>query len=72
MLWRSGVVTDLGTVGSFSSAYAINDAGQVAGMSNLADGRMHAAYWSGGRKTDLGTLGGSASNAQGINRQGGL
>jgi probable HAF family extracellular repeat protein len=46
-------------------AVAINASGQVAGAAGA-----HAALWSGGTKTDLGTLGGNLSRATGINAAG--
>jgi probable HAF family extracellular repeat protein len=68
-------VHDLGTLpgGTFSSAFDINDAGWVAGSSNLAPGsaNQHAFLWYGpGHMTDLGTLGGLNSEADGPNLRG--
>jgi len=63
----------LGTLGGghASFAYAINDAGQVAGGSTTADsGYSVATLWSGGTAQNLGTLGGIASTAAGINDAG--
>jgi probable HAF family extracellular repeat protein len=61
-------VTDLGTLGGSgtnSTATEINNAGWVAGSSNLtAGGPQHAFLWyGGGRLHDLGTLNGSACPA---------
>jgi probable HAF family extracellular repeat protein len=46
-LWEKGVVTDLGTLvgGRFSSANAINPAGQVVGGSETATRETHATLW---------------------------
>jgi probable HAF family extracellular repeat protein len=50
---------------------AINDAGQVAGYTNVASGEMHAFRWTpGGTTEDLGTLGGTFSRAEAINASG--
>jgi probable HAF family extracellular repeat protein len=56
-------VIDLGTFGTVQSAQAfdVNDAGQVVGIAGT-----RAFVWQNGEKTDLGSLGGSAS-ASGIN-----
>jgi probable HAF family extracellular repeat protein len=60
-------VTDLGpgTVGT-----AINNAGQVVGYSYTASGPNQPFLWSNGTLTNLGTLGGTAGEALGINSSG--
>ncbi len=69
----SWVVKDLGTLGGDSSqANAINERGQVVGMSVTAKGTQHAFLWENGRMTDLGTLVGdfTATYANAINSRG--
>jgi probable HAF family extracellular repeat protein len=60
VLWRNGSVFDLGGLGGKMNnvAQAINNAGQIAGYSDLqGDTITHAALWQkGARPTDLGTL----------------
>ncbi len=61
--------TDLGTLGGTSSqAFSINNAGDVAGFSDISPTESHAFLWT--RKTgmiDLGNLGGQSGIALGIN-----
>ena len=71
-LYDSGTMTDLGTLGAYSgysSAYGINDFGQVVGTSFSGD-RHHAFLYDSGMMTDLGSLGGTNSEASGINNSG--
>jgi probable HAF family extracellular repeat protein len=77
-LWKDGKTIDLGVLpgGDFSSANAINPAGQIVGSSDTSqapgggDWTSHAVLWRGGVMTDLGTLGGSGSGAWAINAAG--
>jgi len=68
----SYAIANLGTLGgNFSSANAINNAGQVVGESETASGGSHAVLWQDGKPQDLGTLpDGNSSNAYGINDDG--
>jgi probable HAF family extracellular repeat protein len=78
LLWDNGVMTDLGNLGGTGhgggiSAAAINNSGQVAGVSDLTgDKTFHAFLWS--KSTgmqDLGTVAGDvASDAIAINDKG--
>jgi probable HAF family extracellular repeat protein len=73
--WKPGSApVDLGTLGgTYSEAVAVNDAGQIAGTSNLTgDVASHAFRMTAGKKmTDLGTLvAGGESTATAINKNG--
>jgi probable HAF family extracellular repeat protein len=72
---------DLGTLGGvYSQPFAINDSGEITGFSTVAgDAEFHAVVWlPGGGKgqaaapqiRDLGTAGGSVSEAIALNSQG--
>jgi len=66
---EDGLMRDLGTLGGgYSRAYAINDAGLVAGESSRADGSVHAFISSGNGLLDVGM--GIWSSASGINNIG--
>lgn len=71
-LWTNGTLTDLGTLGgNWSSAYAVNDSGQIAGTSSINNsGTFHAFFSNGSGMTDLGTLGGRNSYGLGMNSSG--
>ena len=71
---RRYTVTALGTLpdGYSGAGYVsgINSAGQVAGYSGAASGELHATLWNGTTAADLGTLGGTNSQADAINATG--
>ena len=71
-IWENGTRRFLGSLGGGSTAaFALNEAGQVAGVSNTADGKRRAFLWQNGTMRNLGTLGGAeASIAFGIDGSG--
>lgn len=67
--WEAGNITDLGE-GEYSAALAINNRGQIVGMSYVGM-YIHAFLWYEGTMTDLGTLpNGRSSIARSINERG--
>ena len=74
-IYSAGVITDLNTLVQipgtfFENATAINDSGQVACIAGTGGGGLHAFLYENGAATDLGTLGGTMSEASGINDAG--
>lgn len=63
---------DLSTLGGTNSyGYAINNSGQVTGLSDMSgDAASHAFLYSNGAMADLGSLGGIDSSGYGINNTG--
>ena len=62
----SYAVVDVGTLGAWSDAYSLNEAGQVVGQVHTTN----AFFWENGLMTDLGTMGEDSSAAWDINESG--
>jgi probable HAF family extracellular repeat protein len=70
-VWQNGQVTYLGTLAgdSFSSALAINDAGQIVGTSGT-DSSLAGFLWQNGQMTALATITGDVAIPVAINNHG--
>lgn len=61
-------IVDLGTLGgSTSNAFAVNDLGEVAGVSDIPGQQSRGFFWRDGTMTTINTLGGTASAGLGMN-----
>jgi probable HAF family extracellular repeat protein len=68
-LWSGGIVTNLGSLGTYSRAMGINDSGQIVGDSFTPFG-THATLWSNGTITDLNPNNSVQTWGLGINNNG--
>ena len=78
-LWQSGVMQDLGTLGgNYSGTYAINERGQVVGLSTINSipnpdtgiPTIDPFFWDGHKMIDIGSLGGTFGFAVRLNNRG--
>jgi probable HAF family extracellular repeat protein len=78
-LWQNGVMHDLGTLGgTLSGTYAINERGQVVGLSTINSipnpgtgiPTIDPFFWDGHKMIDIGSLGGTFGVAGAINNRG--
>lgn len=71
-LWDNGKMIDLGSLGgTVGSPNAMNQRGQVVGMSNLAgDTTSRGFLWDNGKLTDIGFPGGTFGSANTLNEAG--
>jgi probable HAF family extracellular repeat protein len=72
----AGKLQDLGigtneAADAFETAYGVSDSGIVVGRYDSGNGIFHAFQWSNGQIKDLGTLGGSNSEALAISKRSG-
>ncbi|HEU4878254.1 MAG TPA: hypothetical protein VFT21_02325 [Gemmatimonadaceae bacterium] len=72
LLYAGGQTVSLGNLGGSGQATgnAINERGEIVGVSSIANGDLHAFHFRNGQMVDLGTLGGSSSGAEDINERG--
>ncbi|MEK8034506.1 hypothetical protein AACH06_27060 [Ideonella sp. DXS29W] len=71
VVWQQGTLSVLPTLGgTHTYSSDLNDAGQVAGSSEQADGSRRAFIWHNGTMTSLGTLGGLNSYGSAISELG--
>jgi probable HAF family extracellular repeat protein len=70
LAFRFGTDLRYGVTLRGAEARAVNDAGEVVGWSEAANGAIHAVLWTKAATRDLGTLGGANSCALGINASG--
>ena len=70
-LWQHAQLQDLGTLaGTYAIPHSINDSDQIVGVSESADGPLHAFLYDNGEMKDLGAFGGVSGSAYGINNSG--
>jgi probable HAF family extracellular repeat protein len=44
-LWRRGVMTDIGTLGTSAEPVDLNERGDIVGSARTVDGQQHAVLW---------------------------